>query len=188
MSQFVNYYEILGVNLNSSEQEIKNSFRKLAKQYHPDINKEKNAHAKFILINEAHLILSDSEARRKYDETFKLQTSNHKEPEIDDSINDFIFEDEELEQWHKNAKKQSEEIAKLKYDAFLKLISDVNTETIFHLSNGLILFISVLCTLIGIGLISILLTKGNIIGIFGIFMLPFGYLLFQKAHSNWENH
>jgi molecular chaperone DnaJ len=61
------YYEILGVGRNASSDEIKASFRKLARQYHPDVNKESGAEEQFKEINEAYGVLSDSEKRARYD-------------------------------------------------------------------------------------------------------------------------
>lgn len=65
--KYKNYYEILGVNRKSSLQEIKLSYRKLAKKYHPDANKEPGAEIMFKDINEAYDILTTDEKRRKYD-------------------------------------------------------------------------------------------------------------------------
>ncbi|MBE6140565.1 MAG: molecular chaperone DnaJ [Firmicutes bacterium] len=62
------YYDILGVNKNASDDEIKRAFRKLAKQYHPDVNKEKGAEEKFKEIGEAYAVLSDQTKRRQYDQ------------------------------------------------------------------------------------------------------------------------
>jgi molecular chaperone DnaJ len=61
------YYEVLGVSRSASEEEIKKAFRRLAKQYHPDANKEQGAEARFIEINEAYEILSDPQKRAAYD-------------------------------------------------------------------------------------------------------------------------
>ncbi len=61
------YYDILGVGRNASEDEIKAAFRKLARQYHPDVNKEAGAEEKFKEINEAYGVLSDPEKRARYD-------------------------------------------------------------------------------------------------------------------------
>src|SRR5690554_8030907 len=61
------YYEILGVPRNASPEEIKASFRRLARQYHPDVNKEEGAEEKFKEINEAYGVLSDAEKRARYD-------------------------------------------------------------------------------------------------------------------------
>ena len=61
------YYEALGVPRNASDEEIKRAFRKLAKMYHPDRNREPGAEEKFKEINEAHQVLSDHEKRNRYD-------------------------------------------------------------------------------------------------------------------------
>ena len=61
------YYEILGVPKGASDDEIKSSFRKLARQYHPDVSKEPDAEEKFKEINEAYGVLSDSDKRGRYD-------------------------------------------------------------------------------------------------------------------------
>lgn len=61
-------YEILGVSKTATDEEIKRAFRKLAKQYHPDLNKEPGAEEKFKEIGEAYAILSDPQKRRQYDQ------------------------------------------------------------------------------------------------------------------------
>jgi molecular chaperone DnaJ len=61
------YYEVLGVAKNASESELKKAFRNLARQYHPDVNKNEDAVEKFKEINEAYQILSDQEKRDAYD-------------------------------------------------------------------------------------------------------------------------
>lgn len=61
------FYSILGVSRNASQEEIKAAYRRLARQYHPDVNKEKGAEEKFKEINEAYAVLSDPEKRRQYD-------------------------------------------------------------------------------------------------------------------------
>lgn len=61
------YYEILGVPRTASADEIKSAFRKLARQYHPDVSKEADAEEKFKEINEAYSVLSDPEKRARYD-------------------------------------------------------------------------------------------------------------------------
>ena len=62
------YYEVLGVSKNASDDEIKSAFRKLAKKYHPDINKDKDAPEKFKEAQEAYAVLSDKQKRSQYDQ------------------------------------------------------------------------------------------------------------------------
>ncbi len=62
------YYEILGVSKTASAQELKQAYRKLALEYHPDKNQSKEAEQKFKQINEAYEVLSDQEKRQAYDQ------------------------------------------------------------------------------------------------------------------------
>ena len=67
--QYKNYYETLGVPRTASADDIKKSFRKLARQYHPDVAKDKKkSEEKFKEINEAYEVLGDADKRKKYDE------------------------------------------------------------------------------------------------------------------------
>lgn len=65
--KYKNYYEILNVNRKSSRDEIRTSFRKLAKKFHPDTNKTPEAESMFKDINEAYDILTNDDKRKKYD-------------------------------------------------------------------------------------------------------------------------
>ena len=62
------YYEVLGLSKNASEDDIKKAYRKLAKKYHPDINKAADAEEKFKEINEAYEVLSDPQKKATYDQ------------------------------------------------------------------------------------------------------------------------
>ena len=68
------YYEILGVNKDASQQEIRQAYRSLAKQWHPDKNDSAEAHERFAEINQAHQTLSEPVKRRLYD--LRLQVGN----------------------------------------------------------------------------------------------------------------
>lgn len=61
------YYEVLGVPRNASAEDLKGAFRKLARQYHPDVNKEADAEERFKEINEAYAVLSEPDRRAAYD-------------------------------------------------------------------------------------------------------------------------
>ncbi len=65
--QFRDYYQTLGVNRSDSSESITKAYRKLARKYHPDLNKEPNAEEKFKEINEAYEVIGDSKNRKRYD-------------------------------------------------------------------------------------------------------------------------
>lgn len=63
-----NYYDVLGIPRNAEDKDIRQAYRKLARQFHPDVNPgDKSAEEKFKQINEANSVLSDPEKRKKYD-------------------------------------------------------------------------------------------------------------------------
>ena len=66
--EYIDYYKVLGLDKNAKEDDIKKTYRKLARKHHPDLNpNDKEAHKKFQQINEANEVLSDPEKRKKYD-------------------------------------------------------------------------------------------------------------------------
>lgn len=77
----LNPYAILGVSKDAGEDEIKKAYRKLAKKYHPDVNRNNPAaEQKFKEVGEAYQILSDKQARRSYDEAAQKTAAAAKEP------------------------------------------------------------------------------------------------------------
>ena len=67
MATELDYYAVLGVSREATEAELKRAFRKLAQQWHPDVNKDAAAHERFKEINEAYQVLSDPQRRQAYD-------------------------------------------------------------------------------------------------------------------------
>lgn len=66
---YIDYYKVLGLSKNASQDDIKKAYRKLARKYHPDLNpNDKEANVKFQQINEANEVLGDPEKRKKYDQ------------------------------------------------------------------------------------------------------------------------
>src|ERR1700723_4669111 len=65
--QYRDYYQILGVTRAADADEVKRAYRKLARKYHPDVSKEKNAEEKFKEVQEAYEVLRDAEKRAAYD-------------------------------------------------------------------------------------------------------------------------
>ncbi|SYV95851.1 chaperone protein DnaJ, partial [Mycoplasmoides gallisepticum] len=86
-------YELLEVDQNAKLSEIKSSYKRLAKKYHPDVNK--NGHDKFVQINNAYSILSDEVQREKYD--FMLDHENSKTFEF--SADGLTYEYSGVEVW-----------------------------------------------------------------------------------------
>src|ERR1035441_4836737 len=66
--QYKDYYDILGVARAADAHEVKRAYRKLARKYHPDVSKEKNAESKFKEVQEAYEVLRDAEKRAAYDQ------------------------------------------------------------------------------------------------------------------------
>src|SRR3981081_2848978 len=67
MAEPRDFYEVLGVPRTANQKEIQRSYRKLARTYHPDVNKDPAAEERFKEVSEAYDVLSDPEQRRRYD-------------------------------------------------------------------------------------------------------------------------
>lgn len=104
------YYAKLGILKEASNTEIKKAYRKLALKYHPDINKEANAHQKFIEIQEAYEILSDSYKRSVYDNLNKK--AKEKSEPVTKEENDSFYK------WKAEANEKAEEYSKMDFKEF----------------------------------------------------------------------
>jgi len=83
---FKDYYNIMGVERDASQDEIKRAYRKLARKYHPDVSKEKDAETRFKEVGEAYEALKDPEKRAAYDQLgadWKAGESFHPPPDWD---------------------------------------------------------------------------------------------------------
>jgi curved DNA-binding protein CbpA len=146
-----NYYKILGLKHDAKKEDIKKAYRVLALKFHPDRNTSVDAHEKFITINEAYLILYDDEARQKYDKEyfsiFGYQNDLTNISYVEDTTN--IFNDEELNNWVRNAREQGERYAKMAFNEFYRLIKSFVKELIFQISNALLIIIGALMFVYG---------------------------------------
>ena len=78
--EFKDYYKILGVDESADDKAIKSAYRKLARQYHPDVSKESNAEEKFKEVSEAYEVLKSADKRAEYDELKKYGQNGHFQP------------------------------------------------------------------------------------------------------------
>lgn len=140
---FKDYYCILEILHSATQAEIKSAYKKQALKWHPDKNIGTDTNTKMKEINEAYLILKDSEARRRYDieylkyKEFKEQNQHQraeKKNEKQENTNsktksksrtyEYEVEDETLEKWMQNARRQAVDLAK----QTLKEIADLSVE------------------------------------------------------------
>ena len=149
---FVDYYKVLGVSKSANTTEIKTAFRDLAKQWHPDMNIGIDVTNKMQLLNEAYLILKDSEARMRYDIEYDKYMSYVSLFEKDSKSSDFKqekyqFSDETLVHWISNARRQAVELAKqtlkeissLSVDATKAAGKEMVSKLIYYLISGIII-------------------------------------------------
>jgi DnaJ-class molecular chaperone len=201
-----NYYKRLGLNRNANKEEVKQAYRKIALQVHPDKNISHNEHTLFIEINEAYLILFDNEARIKYDIEFdfyfgqnenKNKQYNFEAEDIYENKfnenkqnNNANFKDDNLKDWSNKARKQGEEYSNMNFENFSNLILGIVKETGFQLGNTLLMFFSLILTFSGCGSLLVgIFSVDQINNIYiGIILLPIGIFLYKSSQNNFDNH
>jgi curved DNA-binding protein CbpA len=134
---FVDYYELLEIDLKAADSEIKKAFKIQAVKWHPDRNHNVDTTAKMQLLNEAYLILKDQEARLLYDSEY-LKYKNYQLKKFENQFEekkytnskkasnnaekkqyeDYAIFDKELEKWILNARKQAIKLASRTIEEF----------------------------------------------------------------------
>lgn len=145
---FIDYYEILDIDISSTQAEVKSAFKKQALKWHPDRNPGANTNEQMRLIIEAHLILKDPEARKRYNVEYlkynsfkqsqqkqKQTSSTEKQKEEKNETKqktktseEYSMSDDILNRWMENAAKQASEYLTQTLEDF-KGIASVGAKT-----------------------------------------------------------
>lgn len=146
---FIDYYKVLEADIAASPTEIKSSFKKQALKWHPDKNPGVNTNDQMRLIIEAHLILKDSEARKRYDVEYRKyyalinaqqentseskfkQTSHDKNTFNTNQSRDYTVTDDVLNKWMENAAKQATDYLAQTIEDF-KGIASIGAKTLVN--------------------------------------------------------
>ena len=132
----ITYYETLEINENADSSEIKKAFRKLAKQYHPDLNSAENAKEKFIEIEVAYSCLSDSKTRLAYDRLLKLQRMERSNPRVKQKY------EQDVKRRKGKSNRRAQAHSKMSYEQFKR-------DELFRTSFLAIIFKSLFTILVG---------------------------------------
>lgn len=121
---FIDFYELLEISPNATQEEIKSTYRKQCIKWHPDKNLNEDTTDRMQSITQAYLILKDIEARARYDAEYQKFKSSNQDRVFNQNTSsynypNYDFEDEILKKWMSNAKKQVEEMAKESIDEFV---------------------------------------------------------------------
>lgn len=118
------YYDILRINKNASLEEINKAFRELAKKYHPDLNKDKNAQRNFIDIYEAYSILKDPEKRAAYDKKVEYQYSTQEAYKFSgwEKTQQKTETYDDYEKWRESARNEGKDYSEKSFEEFKQKI------------------------------------------------------------------
>jgi curved DNA-binding protein CbpA len=157
---FIDYYLILGIDENSSQEVIKSAFKKMALKWHPDRNPGMDTTQKMQELNEAYLILKDIEAKKRYDIEYlkfkqykqrekqyaestysqsKSSSDNNKQYKSTYEYSDYNVNDEILRKWMSNAKRQAVDLAKQTIEDLRGMIT-VGTKTAIKETGSYLIF------------------------------------------------
>jgi curved DNA-binding protein CbpA len=132
---FVDYYAVLETPLDSSAEDIKKAYRRMAQRWHPDRNPGADTVSRMQEINEAYLLLNDPEARARYDteylryQQFRASRASQARPRPEPpgsppgpppERQEYHFADETLLRWMQNARRQAAELSRQTKEEFLK--------------------------------------------------------------------
>ncbi len=180
MSNFPDYYRMLGIPFESNDDIIKKAFRKLALRYHPDVNHALNAHEEFIRLYEAYSVLINSNSRKEYDFEYKKYVLKKQ------VISFATFENEDIKNTIKYSKEQGASYSKMPIDDFLREIGLFGSELIFHLSNSLMYFIGYILIFSGFGLFIVgAISNQYLYFIISIFLIYVGVRIMKKSTTRW---
>jgi hypothetical protein len=176
----MNYYEVLNLDKTAAKDEIVQVFRRLAKEYHPDLNKSSDSKTRFINIYEAYSILKDDEKRKAYD---ALMFSQDKEPDKKNA------ESESYNSWRENAQKEAKYYSETKYKEFSdKVLKNIIVAAKFSKKILGFFALLIICGLVSIIIREILNSSINTVVInsnnsSGKVILP---LLLDETADGWE--
>lgn len=170
------YYEILGLNANASDDDIRRAYRQKAKQYHPDVNKSPDAHSKFLLIKKAYDVLTNRN-NYTYNSTYSYAPNTN-------PMSSF----EAYMAWKKAQEMKYREEARKRHEQFLKN-RDKFRQSFWYYPLILLTYIALgFCYLFGAAVIVLcayIIHKTHVA--FVLLMLPFisGGVYFIRSTGNW---
>jgi hypothetical protein len=168
-------YEILGVAPNATDEEIRRAYRRKAKQVHPDVNKSKDAHVKFLILKKAFESLINKNPN----------TTHHNQPQQRAQDPFFAYNE-----WIRKQKAKAEYEAYIRYEQFVKKKERFRNSFLYYPTLWLVYMATAFCYLFGITIILLccyLVFKFHIVLLF--FLSPFicGGIFFIKWTGDWFN-